>query len=452
MKINSFLLRCTLIAALGGFLFGFETAVISGAEKTIQKLWSLSDFLLGFTVAASLIGTVIGSMIAGNPAQRYGRKKVLMVIALLYLLSAIGCSVTPNWTLFIIFRMIGGIAVGASSVVGPMYISEIAPAAVRGRLTGMFQLNIVIGILVAFVTNSAFQHIGAGSWRWMVGIMVVPAGLFAILLRIIPESPRWLILNNRDEEAATIFARTGEPDARAVIQEEHSLLTGEKKRVQHAPEENLFSSKFRKPILYAVLLAMFNQLSGINAILYYAPRIFEMAGFSQKDSFLEPVYIGLANLIFTFVGMSIIDKVGRKTLLITGAIGMAISLALTAYAFHSGNGDSGTGNPYVIIYLVSFIAFFAMSQGAVIWVFISEIFPNSVRSQGSSLGSFTHWIMAAIIAWSFPWFVNRSPNGGMYSFIFFSCMVVISMIFIWRVMPETKGRTLEQIQKDLGII
>jgi sugar porter (SP) family MFS transporter len=447
MKINSFLLRCTLIAALGGFLFGFETAVISGAEKTIQKLWSLSDFLLGFTVAASLIGTVIGSMIAGNPAQRYGRKKVLLAIALMYLLSAVGCSLTPTWIIFIIFRMIGGIAVGASSVVGPMYISEISPAAVRGRLTGMFQLNIVIGILVAFLTNFAFLHIGAGSWRWMVGIMVIPAGLFALLLRIIPESPRWLILNNRDEEAALIFARTGEPDARTVINEEHALLHVPKSAVQHAPDENLFSGKFRKPILYAVLLAMFNQLSGINAILYYAPRIFEMAGFSQKASFLQPVYIGLANLLFTFLGMSIIDKVGRKTLLITGAIGMIIFLGLTAFAF-----NSGSANHYVIVYLICFIAFFALSQGAVIWVFISEIFPNSVRSQGSSLGSFTHWIMAAIIAWTFPIIVNGTPNGGFYSFIFFSCMVLVSLIFIWRVMPETKGRTLEQIQKDLGIL
>ncbi|HTB24856.1 MAG TPA: sugar porter family MFS transporter [Puia sp.] len=447
MKINSFLLRCTLIAALGGFLFGFETAVISGAEKTIQQLWSLSDFLLGFTVAASLIGTVIGSMIAGRPAQRYGRKKVLMAIALMYLVSAIGCSLTPTWILFIIFRMVGGIAVGASSVVGPMYISEISPAAVRGRLTGMFQLNIVFGILVAFLTNFAFLQIGAGSWRWMVGVMVIPAGLFALLLRIIPESPRWLILNSRDEEAALIFARTGEPDGRAVINEEHALLSGEKKIIHHAPDEKLFSGKFRKPILYAVLLAMFNQLSGINAILYYAPRIFEMAGFSKQASFLQPVYIGGANLIFTLLGMSIIDKVGRKTLLITGAIGTMTFLLLTAFAF-----NAGTSGHFVIIYLVGFIAFFALSQGAVIWVFISEIFPNSVRSQGSSLGSFTHWIMAAIIAWTFPIIVNGSPNGGFYSFIFFSCMVFVSLIFIWRVMPETKGRTLEQIQKDLGIV
>lgn len=450
MKINSFLLRCTLIAALGGFLFGFETAVISGAEKTIQTLWSLSDFLLGFTVAASLIGTVIGSMIAGKPAQQYGRKKVLFVIALMYLLSAVGCSLTPSWILFIIFRIIGGVAVGASSVVGPMYISEISPAAVRGRLTGMFQLNIVIGILVAFLTNFGFQQIGVDSWRWMVGIMIIPAGLFALLLRIIPESPRWLILHNRDEEAADIFARTGEPNPRAIITEEHALLSADNKRSQPAPEENLFSGKFRKPILYAVLLAMFNQLSGINAILYYAPRIFEMAGFSKHASFLQPVYIGFANLLFTFVGMSIIDKVGRKTLLITGAIGTAIFLALTAFTFHPG--ATGSENHFVIVYLIGFIAFFALSQGAVIWVFISEIFPNSVRSQGSSLGSFTHWIMAAIIAWIFPIIVHGSPDGGFYSFIFFSVMMLVSLIFIWRVMPETKGRTLEEIQKDLGIV
>jgi sugar porter (SP) family MFS transporter len=448
MKINAFLLRCTLVAALGGFLFGFETAVISGAEKTIQKLWSLSSFLQGFTVAASLIGTVIGSIIAGWPAQRYGRKKVLMAIAVMYLLSALGCALTSTWVLFIIFRLIGGIAVGASSVVGPMYISEIAPASVRGRLAGMFQLNIVTGIFVAYLTNFAFLHIGEDSWRWMLGIMVVPAGLFAILLRNIPESPRWLILNNRDEEASRIFSKTGEPDASAVINEEHALLHTPASAAKQAPDENLFSGKFNKPILYAMLLAMFNQLSGINAILYYAPRIFEMAGFSHAASYLQPVFIGGANLLFTFLAMTIIDKVGRKTLLIIGAIGMIVFLGLTAYSFRS----SGSANQFVIVYLIGFIAFFAFSQGAVIWVFISEIFPNSVRSKGGSLGSFTHWIMAAIISWTFPIIVEGSPNGGFYSFIFYSCMMFVSLIFIWRVMPETKGRTLEQIQKDLGIV
>ncbi|MFI5194942.1 MAG: sugar porter family MFS transporter, partial [Chitinophagales bacterium] len=334
MKINAFLFRCTLIAALGGFLFGFETAVISGAEKTIQQLWSLSSFWQGFTVAASLIGTVIGAAIAGLPAQAWGRKKVLIIIALMYLLSAIGCALTSTWILFIICRMIGGIAVGASSVVGPMYISELAPASVRGRLTGMFQLNIVAGIFIAYLTNFLFVSLGDEAWRWMLGIMAVPAGLFAILLRGIPESPRWLILNNRDAEAAAVFARTGEPDALNLIKEEHALS-------KQGTKESLFNGKFRKPILYAMLLAMFNQLSGINAILYYAPRIFEMAGFDKDHAYLLPVYIGAANLIFTFLAMTIIDKVGRKTLLITGAVGMIIFLALTAGAFrHTGHANS----------------------------------------------------------------------------------------------------------------
>ncbi len=440
LKGYGYPIRVSLIAALGGLLFGFETAVISGAEKTIQQLWSLSSGWLGFTVASSLIGTVVGSLIAGTPAQKYGRKKVLSAIAILYLLSAIGCAVTPIWFLFITFRFIGGIAVGASSVVGPMYISEISPAKIRGRLAGSFQVNIVLGILVAFLTNFLLRGIGDDSWRWMLGIMVVPAATFAILLRTIPESPRWLVLNGRDEEAKKIFERTGEHDAIGLIKEEHELS-------KQGTKEHLFNGKFNKPILYAVLLAMFNQLSGINAILYYAPRIFEMAGFNQADSFQQSVYIGAANLFFTLLAMTVIDRFGRKKLLLTGAIGMIVFLALTAYAFQT----PGGGGTSVIIYLIGFIAFFAFSQGAVIWVFISEIFPNSVRSQGGSLGSFTHWIMAAIISWTFPIIVEGSKNGGFYSFIFYSIMMLLSFIFIWRVMPETKGRSLEQIQKDLGI-
>lgn len=433
-------IRVSLIAALGGFLFGFETAVISGAEKTIQALWSLSSGWLGFTVASSLIGTVIGSLIAGIPAQKYGRKKVLTFIAILYLLSAVGCAFTPIWFLFITFRFIGGIAVGASSVVGPMYISEIAPPGIRGRLAGSFQINIVLGILMAFLTNYLLSGIGEDSWRWMLGIMVIPAALFALLLRTIPESPRWLVLNGRDEEAKKIFERTGEPDAVALIKEEHELS-------KQGTKESLFNGKFNKPILYAVLLAMFNQLSGINAIIYYAPRIFEMAGFTEANAFQQSVYIGVANLFFTLLAMNFIDRVGRKKLLLIGAVGMIVFLGLTALAFNS----PGGGGTAVIVYLVGFIAFFAFSQGAVIWVFIAEIFPNSVRSQGGSLGSFTHWIMAAIISWTFPVIVEGSPKGGFYSFIFYSVMMLLSFIFIWRVMPETKGKSLEQIQKELGI-
>jgi len=441
VKVPFFVVRISLIAALGGFLFGFETAVISGAEKTIQDLWNLSAGWQGFTVASSLIGTVSGSLIAGAPAQRYGRKKVLTVIALLYLVSAVGCASTPFWILFIIFRFIGGLAVGASSVVGPMYISEVSPAHVRGRLAASFQLMIVTGIFVAYLTNFLFINLGENSWRWMLGIMVIPAALFAILLRSIPESPRWLVLNRRDEEAKAVFLKTGEPDAMGVIQLEHQLE-------HYGLKEKLFmGNTYRKPILYAVLLAMFNQLSGINAILYYAPRIFEMAGFSKADAYLQPVYIGGANLLFTLLAMTVIDKFGRKTLLLVGCVGLIVFLGLTAQAF-SGGGNLGKN---VLFYLLGYIAFFAFSQGAVIWVFISEIFPNSVRSQGGSLGSFTHWIMAAIISWTFPIIVEGSPNGGFYSFVFYTFMMILAFLFIWRVMPETKGRSLEQIQKDLGI-
>ncbi|HEU0064848.1 MAG TPA: sugar porter family MFS transporter [Flavisolibacter sp.] len=439
-KTTTYAVWISLIAALGGFLFGFETAVISGAEKTIQHLWNLSSGWQGFTVAASLIGTVIGSIVAGMPAQKYGRKKVLSVIAILYLLSAVGCSLTPIWVLFISFRFIGGLAVGASSVVGPMYISEVSPPRIRGRLAGSFQLMIVTGIFVAYLTNFLFVGLGDSSWRWMLGIMVIPAAVFAILLRFIPESPRWLVLNNRDEEAKEIFNKTGEPDAIEVIREEHQLS-------KHGIKERLFTSKYKKPILYAVLLAMFNQLSGINAILYYAPRIFEMAGFSKADAYLQPVYIGGANLLFTLLAMTVIDKFGRKTLLLIGCTGLIVFLGLTAQAFSPG----GTLGKNVLFYLLGYIAFFAFSQGAVIWVFISEIFPNSVRSQGGSLGSFSHWIMAAIISWTFPIIVESSPNGGFYSFLFYTAMMILAFIFIWKVMPETKGRSLEQIQKDLKI-
>lgn len=434
----SYPVRIALIAALGGFLFGFETAVISGAEKTIQKLWELTPFWQGFTVASSLIGTVLGSLVAGLPAQKYGRKKVLIAIALMYLVSAAGCALTSGWLLFVLFRFIGGVAVGASSVVGPMYISEISPAHLRGRLAGSFQLNIVLGIFVAYITNYFFAGSGEDSWRWMLGIMMIPAALFALLVRTIPESPRWLILNHEVDKAIPVMNRIGEADPQQVISEIRSSVTDTR--------EQLFQAKYSKPIVFAVLLAMFNQLAGINAIIYYAPRIFEMAGFDTSNAFLQPIYIGAANLVFTLLAMTVIDKFGRKTLLIIGSFGMILFLGLTAMAFK----DPGVANPNVIWYLIGFIAFFAFSQGAVIWVFISEIFPNSVRSQGGSLGSFTHWIMAAIISWTFPIIVEGSPLGGYYSFIFYSIMMVLHLIFVWRFLPETKGKSLEEIQKAIS--
>ncbi|MBS1946172.1 MAG: sugar porter family MFS transporter [Bacteroidetes bacterium] len=436
----SYPMRIALIAALGGFLFGFETAVISGAEKIIEQLWQLSAFWQGFTVASSLIGTVFGSVIAGIPAQKFGRRPTLMGIAILYLISAAGCTISTAWALFVFFRFIGGIAVGASSVVGPMYISEVSPAQQRGRLAGSFQVNIVAGIFIAYITNFLFAGAGESSWRWMLGIMVLPAGLFAILLRTIPESPRWLVLNNRDDEAEKVFLRTGELNASKLIREEHELS-------KFGSQDKLFSSRYKKPIFFAVMLAMFNQLSGINAILYYAPRIFEMAGFDKSQSYLQPVYIGAANLIFTLLAMSFIDKFGRKTLLVIGSIGMIIFLGLTASAFSTEHAH----NKFVIVYLIGFIAFFAFSQGAVIWVFISEIFPNSVRSKGGSLGSFTHWIMAAAISWTFPVIVEGSKTGGFYSFVFYCAMMILHLVFVLKFLPETKGKSLEDIQKFLEI-
>jgi sugar porter (SP) family MFS transporter len=435
----SYPVRIALIAALGGFLFGFETAVISGAEKTIQGLWSLSPFWQGFTVASSLIGTVLGSLVAGIPAQRYGRKKVLSAIAIMYLLSAIGCAMSQGWFLFVLFRFIGGVAVGASSVVGPMYISEISPARLRGRLAGSFQLMIVLGIFVAYITNYFFAGSGEDSWRWMLGVMVVPAALFALLVRSIPESPRWLVLNHEADRATPIMQRIGEEDTKKAIEDIRASVTDSK--------EKLFQPRYSKPIFFAVLLAMFNQLSGINAIIYYAPRIFEMAGFDQSNAYLQPIYIGAANLVFTLLAMSLIDRFGRKRLLIIGSFGMILFLGMTAMAFRA----PGVANPNVIGYLIGFIAFFAFSQGAVIWVFISEIFPNSVRSQGGSLGSFTHWIMAAIISWTFPVIVEGSPLGGYYSFIFYTLMMVLHLFFVWKFLPETKGKSLEKIQEELGI-
>jgi sugar porter (SP) family MFS transporter len=440
----SYPVRIALIAALGGFLFGFETAVISGAEKTIQQLWSLSDFWQGFTVASSLIGTVVGSMIAGVPAKKYGRKKVLIFIAVLYLLSAIGCASFSVWILFVLFRFMGGLAVGASSVVGPMYISEISPARLRGRLAGSFQLMIVTGIFIAYLTNFLFIDLGDDAWRWMLGVMVVPSLLFLILLRSIPESPRWLILNGREAEAIPIMQKLSEVNPGKAIEDIRNSVATHR--------ENLFQSRYAKPILYAVILAMFNQLSGINAIIYYAPRIFSMAGFSDAEAYLQPVYIVGCNLLFTLLAMQAIDRFGRKTLLLIGSVGMIVFLALTGNAL----GGTEGANSNVLIYLIGFIAFFAFSQGAVIWVFISEIFPNAVRSQGGSLGSFTHWIMAMAISWVYPSVAAITNDKGVhtgtvYSFYFFAAMMLLHLIFVWRVMPETKGKSLENIQKELGI-
>ncbi len=437
MRISSSF-RYAFVAALGGFLFGFDTAVISGVEKSIQQLWSLDDFWHGFTVASALIGTVIGSMTAGNPAEKYGRKRVLQAIGLLYLVTSLVTAFTPSWIPFILFRFLGGVGVGASSVVGPMYISEIAPAHSRGRMVALFQFNIVSGILIAFISNYLLSGIGEDAWRWMLGVQAIPSLLFFVMVFFVPESPRWLIKKSHAEEAKDVLQKIGEPE----IEKTYGLIAQSLKVEEGSTSANLFSKAYQKPILYAVLLAMFNQFAGINAIMYYAPRIFEMTGLSKDTALLQSVSIGLTNMIFTLLAISVIDKFGRKTLLIIGSVGMIISLGLVARTFYT----QDFGGFAVMIYLIGFIAFFAFSQGAVIWVFISEIFPNSVRSKGQSLGSSTHWVMAALISWTFPIIAESSELGGAYAFTLFSGMMFLQLIFVWKVLPETKGKSLEQIQ------
>ncbi len=433
-------LRSATVAALGGFLFGFDTAVISGVERSIQQLWSLDEFSHGFTVASALLGTVIGSLVAGRPAELYGRKKSLQLIGLLYLITSLVTALTPTWLPFVIFRFLGGIAVGASSVIGPMYISEIAPAATRGRLVALFQFNIVTGILLAFLSNYLLFGISEESWRWMLGVQAVPALFFFVMVFLVPESPRWLVKSGQDEKAVNVLTAMGEPDSqRALAGIKDSLQT-----YAGVARESLFNGNYNRPIFYVVALAMFNQLSGINAIMYYAPRIFEMTGLARDTALLQAVSIGVTNMLFTLLAISVIDKFGRKNLLITGSVGMVISLGLVAYTFYTGN----FGGYLIMLYLVAFIAFFAFSQGAVIWVYMAEIFPNKVRESGQTLGSFTHWIMAAAISWAFP-AIGSSGQGGFYSFLFFAAMMALHGLFAWKIIPETKGKSLEGIEKTI---
>jgi sugar porter (SP) family MFS transporter len=433
--------RNAIVAALGGFLFGFDTAVISGVETSIQTLWSLDKVTHGFTVASALLGTVIGSLIAGRPAEKYGRRRVLQAIGLLYLVTSLVTALTPSWLPFVIFRFLGGIGVGASSVVGPMYISEISPADRRGRLVALFQFNVVTGILLAFFSNYLLFGISEDSWRWMLGVQAIPSLIFFVMVFFVPESPRWLMKNGKEAEAEKVLASIGEPNVAVAIKNIRESLHHE----TGAAKESLFNGQYNKPIFYAVALAMFNQLSGINAIMYYAPRIFEMTGLAKDTALLQAVSIGVTNMIFTLLAISVIDKFGRKTLLIIGSVGMVISLGLVAHAFYT----QMFGSYFVMIYLVAFIAFFAFSQGAVIWVFISEIFPNLVRAQGQTLGSFTHWIMAAIISWTFPIIAGSSENGGFYSFLLFTVMMILHGFFAWKIIPETKGKSLEGIEKTI---
>src|ERR1051326_3188582 len=407
---NTYLLRSTVVAALGGLLFGFDTAVIAGATRALSTVYALTPAMLGVTVSSALAGTVIGSAVAGRPADRYGRKASL-----------------------------GGLAIGGSSVIGPMYIAEIAPARKRGRLVGLFQFNIVAGILLAYFSNYVIGTIGFGDaeWRWKLGVPAIPALLFALLLFGIPQSPRWLARKGRLAEAEQVLKATGEPDAAGELRDIVESIGAEREH----EDTPLFTSRYRFPIFLAVSVGVFNQFSGINAILYYLNDIFERAGFNKVSGDLQAVAIGATNLLFTIIAMSVIDRLGRKKLLLTGALGTGACLAGVAAIFATGeHGD------LLIWLLVAFIAFFAFSQGAVIWVYLSEVFPNVVRAKGQSLGSFTHWIMNFAISLVFPVLAARS---GAVPFAFFSAMTLVQALVVWRVYPETAGVSLEAMQKKL---
>lgn len=460
-RLTAVLLRSTVIAALGGLLFGFDTAVISGTTDWLKAGFvtgiterlqamlpsigpeSLLEFMLGFTVASALIGTVIGSIAVGRPADSFGRRGVLSLLAILYFVSGVGCALAWNWWSFVAFRFVGGLAVGGASVVSPMYIAEISPAKLRGRLVAITQFNIVLGILLAYLSNYIIGAVipGATQYRWMFGVMAIPAAAFFFFLFFVPQSPRWLIARGRLDEAREVLVSCGASPAN---------LDGELREIQasldlehHTLAEPFFCKKYRRPILLAVAIAAFNQLSGINALIYYTAYIFKIAGAGTQSALFQSVIIGFTNLVFTMAALAIIDHFGRRKLMFVGSFGYIVSLSAAAYAFYT-----HTEGKLLLMSLLVFIASHAFGQGAVIWVFISEIFPNRVRARGQALGTSTHWIMAALISWTFP--VIASKSGG-NTFAFYALCMVGQLIWVWLVMPETKGISLERIQKQLGI-
>jgi len=516
----------SITSALAGFLFGFDTVVISGAEQKIQALWGLSPGLHGIAMASALYGTVLGSLLGGWPTDRFGRRATLLWVGVLYVLSAIGCGYAWNVESFIAARFIGGIGIGVSTVAAPLYISEISPPAYRGRLAGMFQFNIVFGILVAFASNAALAGIGENAWRWMLGVAAFPSLVYTALCFGIPESPRWLIGRKGDRAAGLKVLRLIEPgasDARIEAQADEMLAASS----DHGAAAHFWTRKLRVPILLAFLIAFFNQLSGINAVLYFAPRIFGLTGSGAEDALLHSVGIGVTNLIFTFVGLWLIDRLGRRTLLFIGSFGYIASLGLCAWAFlhwapqfsvaanaweliglgaklersdtpnrakveadfavarqalvaaaadpryepgpvlipaqaapavvkkaaedalSRASKSAGAGGLVVLLGIFAFIASHAVGQGAVIWVFIAEIFPNRHRAEGQALGSFTHWIFAALLTTFFPKMVTVFAPG--YVFLFFCGMMVLQLIWVKTLVPETKGVPLEQMQKRLGL-
>lgn len=427
----------SVTSALAGFLFGFDTVVISGAEQTIQSLWKLSPAMHGFAMASALYGTVLGSLLGSWPTDKFGRKATLTAIGVLYVLSAIGCGFAWDVYSFIAARFIGGIGIGVSTVVAPLYISEIAPPAYRGRLAGMFQFNIVFGIIMAFLSNYLLKDVGEHAWRWMLGVAAFPSVIYTVMCCGLPESPRWLLGHKRDRAAGLRVLQLitpAEPRDRLEAAADE-ILTASHEQVEVG---GFWTRQLRAPILLAFLIAFFNQLSGINAILYFAPRIFELTGLGAKAALLQSVGIGITNLVFTFVGLWLIDRLGRRTLLYIGSYGYILSLGLTAWAFFSGH------FAIVPVCIFAFIAAHAIGQGAVIWVFIAEIFPNRHRATGQALGSFTHWIFAALLTTFFPSMVTAFAPG--YVFLLFCGMMVLQLVWVKLMVPETKGATLEEIE------
>ncbi|QQQ28304.1 sugar porter family MFS transporter [Chryseobacterium indoltheticum] len=431
------ILMWSITAALAGFLFGFDVVVISGADKKLQTLWNSSDAFHGAVVMGmALWGTVIGAIFGGIPTNKLGRKKTLLIIGVLYALSAIGTALSNDPYLFAFFRFMGGLGVGASTIAAPAYISEIAPAKDRGRMVSLYQFNIVLGILIAFLSNYLLSGIGDNDWRWMLGVQAIPAAIYTLCVLTIPESPRWLVSQSRIDEAKKVM-KILSPD-----QNSETLVMQMEDDQAESPKENIFMKKYRFPLMLAFLVAFFNQMSGINAFLYYAPRIFGEAGLGEKTALLSSIGIGVVNMVFTLVGVNLIDKVGRRTLMYLGSVGYIISLGLVSMAFYFH--WSGLAIP---IFLFLFIASHAIGQGTVIWVFISEIFPNHLRASGQAFGSSTHWLLAAIIPSLIPTLFSTIGAGTV--FLVFTVAMVFQLLFVMFMMPETKGISLEKLSKTL---